>query len=357
MKFHVISIIELDSILVNRWRQIQEADLNLASPYFTPEFTQAVGLVRKDVFIGIMENQNRIVGFFPFQKKKGRIARPIGLGLSDYHGVIAEINTEWSAEELLRGCKLIRWEFDHLPVNQKYFNLFHKTVSDSPIIDVTNNMEYFERSRDKASRKQLQEAQRKRKKFEEKHGPLIFTSHSLEKVDLLQLIRWKSRQCQNTGTVDFFALDWCVKLIDNIHSTRGKYFGGILSSLHIGETLAAVHFGMYSRLVWHSWFPAYNHELEEYSPGFILLLELIKKASEEGIKYIDLGKGLSIYKKRVMTGSILVAEGTVNIPSLYNNIHSFINVAEQHARNSILSPILRIPGRIIKRIESKGRYK
>ena len=168
---------------------------------------------------------------------------------------------------------------------------------------------------------------------------------------------WKSHQCRTTGTVDYFAQDWCVQLIERIHAADGPEFAGLLSCLHAGDTLAAVHFGMYSRRVWHSWFPAYNHELEEYSPGFILLLEMIQAASEAKIDYIDLGKGMSLYKKRVMTGAIPVAQGCVALPSLANRVRRMRENAEIWAKQSFFNPVLRIPGRIIKSIERKRRYK
>jgi CelD/BcsL family acetyltransferase involved in cellulose biosynthesis len=355
MKYTVIPACKLTPNLNARWDKIQKTVPALASPYFRPEFTHAVASVRDDVFVGLLENKGRIDLFFPFHRKLG-VARPIGLGLSDYHGVVATPDAEWSAEGLLRGCKLDRWEYDHLPVDQYHFNKYHVETSDSPIIDVSQGMEAFEASRDKAGRKQLRETQRKSKKLAEEVGPLTFTLHSPSRDILRQLMAWKSQQCQSTGTVDYFAIDWCAKLIERIHETRDHDFGGILCCLHAGETLAAVHFVMYSRYVWHSWFPAYNHVLEEYSPGSILLLKMIEAASERNIRYIDLGKGLSLYKKRVMTGGIPVAEGCLALPSFRNRARRIREIAEGWAKQSILSPVLRIPGRIIKGKERKRRY-
>ena len=217
-------------------------------------------------------------------------------------------------------------------------------------------MEVFETSRDKSGRKQLREARRKKEKLAEQVGPLTFTLHTPDQRLLRQLIVWKSEQCRRTGTVDFFALDWCVRLIERIHAAREEDFGGLLACLHAGDTLVAIHFAMYSRQVWHSWFPAYNHELEEYSPGFILLLEMIQAASEQGNKHIDLGKGLSLYKKRVMTGAIQVAEGSLVIPSFRNRLWALRQSMEAWGGQSRLKPLLRIPGRLIKHMDRRNRY-
>lgn len=356
MKYRVITGRELGPELVTRWQELQRADGALASPYFHPEFTRAVAAVRDDVRIGIMEDGDRVVGFFPFHRARGGVARPVGLGLSDYHGVIADPDAEWTAPELMRGCGLVRWEFDHLLAGQPQFASWHDRVSDSPVIDVSAGFEAFAASRDKSGRKLLREIERKQEKLVERRSPIVFTPHTEDPAILQQLIAWKAEQCRRTGTVDYFSLGWCRKLIENLHSTQGRDFGGLLACLHVGEQLAAVHFAMYSRRVWHSWFPAYNHHLEEYSPGLLLLREMIKAAAATNISYIDLGKGLSMYKRRMMTGAIPVAEGVVALPSLVNQAINLRGKLEQWGRKSAFKPILLIPGRVIKSMERKKRY-
>jgi CelD/BcsL family acetyltransferase involved in cellulose biosynthesis len=356
MKYRVISGLELGPDLIERWEELQRANDSLTSPYFNPEFIRSVASVRDDVRIGLMENDNRVFGFFPFQHKKGGVARPVGLGLSDYHGVIADHCTSWTAQELMRGCGLVRWEFDHLLACQPQFVSWHARVSESPIIDISSGFDAFVASRDKSGRKLMREIERKQEKLTERLGPTTFTLHTADPVILRQLMAWKSEQCQRTGTVDYFALDWCRELIERLHTIRTSGFGGLLACLHVGDDVAAVHFAICSNQVWHSWFPAYNHDLEEYSPGLLLLLEMIKAATKQNIKYIDLGKGVSLYKKRFMTGGILVAEGVLEMPSMRNRMHRWQNCFEQWSRKSPLKPFFRIPGRIIKRVERKQKY-
>jgi CelD/BcsL family acetyltransferase involved in cellulose biosynthesis len=72
-----------------------------------------------------------------------------------------------------------------------------------------------------------------------------------------------------------------------------------------------VHFGVlgHDRLVW--WFPAYDAEYGSYSPGLILLLDLVAEAAERGLTLVDLGRGEHHYKLRVANGAYDVAEGVV----------------------------------------------
>ena len=357
MKYYAIPAREMTSLHIARWTEIHKMYPLYASPYFHPGFTLAAAAVRNETFVGIIENKGVCEGFFPFHRSRGGIARPIGLGLSDYHGVVISPDLDWSAEELMRGCRLKRWEFDHLLAAQKQFLPYHEKVYESPVIDVSEGFVTFQDQLDKAGRKQFKESQRKQRKLQEQVGPTSFSLHSEKKDILRTLMQWKSEQCRRTGTVDYFSLKWCVKFIDLLHSSGEDDFGGMLSCLYTGDTLAAVHFSLYTEKVWHSWFPAYNHELEEYSPGSILLFEIIREASERGIAYIDLGKGISLYKKRVMTGSIHVAEGCASIPSISNHLIHIREKTEALVKNSFLKPLLRIPGKMIKKMERESRYK
>lgn len=357
MKFQVIHPHELTVAMIGRWLEIQESDSALASPYFCPEFTLSVAAVRSDVQIGILKDKNQIIGFFPFHRRRCGVARPIGLGLSDYHGLIVDARARWTVETLLEGCRLVRWEFDHLIASQWPFANFVSSSYQSPIIDVSQGFDRYKAGIDRSARKQLREVERKRAKLESAIGPINFIQHTQDQSVLRQMIAWKSFQCKQTGTVDYFSLNWCARLIKLIHASRHKTFGGMLSCLYAGNQLAAVHYSMYSRNVWHSWFPAYDENLKQYSPGLILLYELIKSAADSGIHYIDLGKGKSLYKKRVMTGCIQVAEGCAEIPSLFTNLYRIRKKIELWSRESIFKAAFYLPGRIIKEMERKSRYK
>lgn len=356
MNYRVIKGCELTADLTRRWAEIQTANVDLASPYFGPEFTKAVALVRDDVFIGVLEEASRVVGFFPLHRRRGGIGRPVGLGLSDYHGVIAEPDADWTAAELLRGCGLVRYEFDHLPVSQAHFASYHRGVEDSPIVDLAGGYEGYEASRDKAGRKQLREVQRKREKLESEVGPIAFVNHSRSDDVLQTLMDWKSAQCRETGTIDYFALPWCRQLVQRIHHTQSADCGGILSCLYVGEILAAAHFAMRSRRVLHSWFPVYNDKLRSYSPGMILLVEMIRAAGAADVGYIDFGKGVSLYKRHFMTGAIAVSHGRAELPSFLNRIRCLMDHAERWGRSSLFRPVFRLPGRMIKTIERHRRY-
>ncbi|MCX5690838.1 MAG: GNAT family N-acetyltransferase, partial [Planctomycetota bacterium] len=65
MRFQVINPADLDHGLIERWADLQQANAALSSPYFRPEFTLAVGRVRSDARVTVIEDGGRVVGFLP----------------------------------------------------------------------------------------------------------------------------------------------------------------------------------------------------------------------------------------------------------------------------------------------------
>jgi CelD/BcsL family acetyltransferase involved in cellulose biosynthesis len=87
---------------------------------------------------------------------------------------------------------------------------------------------------------------------------------------------------------------------------------GCYQLLYAGDRLVAGHFGMRSRTVWHCWFPVYDMEMANYSPGLILHLKMAAHAPSAGLHTIDLDRGRSEYKTRLMSKAIVVAHGSVD---------------------------------------------
>ncbi|MGH7326108.1 MAG: GNAT family N-acetyltransferase, partial [Candidatus Rokuibacteriota bacterium] len=269
MKVHLVRPRELSGDLVAAWEEILRDEPALDSPYFRPEFVQAVASVRTDVEIGVLEDGNRAVGFFPFQRGRWRVARPVGGRLSDFQAIIARSETPWSVPELLRGCRLSAWEFDHLLACQARLKPFHAVVADSAYVDFSQGFDAYKRQRRTANSDGVAQALRKHRKIEREVGPTRFVAHSEDESVLDQLLAWKSAQYRLTDLTDVFQYPWTVALIKRIWRTQFPGWSGMLSAIYVNDELLAVHFGMRTPSVLHWWFPAYNRAHEKYSPGLI----------------------------------------------------------------------------------------
>jgi CelD/BcsL family acetyltransferase involved in cellulose biosynthesis len=306
----------LDESLVRKWRELQAGNPDLASPYFSPEFTQAVAAVRDDVEVTVVREAGEITAFFPFQRSPGSIGVPVGGILSDYQGLICRPGCTCDPRELVRKCNLVTWDFDHLLVSQASFARYHRACEPSPQIDLSKGYAAYAAARRAAGSEQIKKCGNLARRLEREIGPVRFVAHSADSQLLERTLAWKSQQYRQSGQDDLFALGWPRALVKRVHATQTEGFAGMLSLLLAGERLVAGHFGMRSQTVWHYWFPAYDPEMAKYSPGLILLLKMAEHAPEIGIGTIDLGKGISLYKERLMNGSAAVASGSVELASL-----------------------------------------
>ncbi len=291
------------------WRHLQGASPDLASPYFCPEFSEAVGAVRPGLRVAVLEENGRIAGFFPFERNWLGEGYPAGGRLSDYHGVIATPETSWSVAALLRGCRLASWRFDHLPATQSALAAPATREAASPALDLSHGFEAYRQQRRQEGSLWFAQLERKARKLAREKGPLRFEADVRERAVLERVLEWKSAQCRRTGTVDFFALRWTRELAERILAERSASFGGVLSALYAGEELVAAHLGMRSERAWHWWFPVYNRAFARYSPGGIMLLRVAEAAATSGAAVLDLGKGGDAYKESFATCSIALLEG------------------------------------------------
>jgi CelD/BcsL family acetyltransferase involved in cellulose biosynthesis len=303
--------------LERRWRELQDADPALASPYLCPELTAAAAAVRDDVHVGVLREGGEIVGFFPFQRSTDEDGTVVAAGVSDYQAVIAARGVRWSAEELLRGCGLRSWSFTYLVTGQEPFRPFHNQLFTFAAMDLSRGYAAWAHERRAAGSRLIKDTERHRRRLEREAGPLRFELDVAAPANLAvlhQLMGWKSAQYQRTGKTDWFAIPWVRDLLEALLTTRADGFSGLLSALWAGDRLVAAHFGIRSRHVWHWWYPAYDRGLARNSPGLVLDLLMAEQAPALGIRRIDLGK-VCEHKKRLMSATYEMARGVARIAS------------------------------------------
>ena len=88
----------------------------------------------------------------------------------------------------------------------------------------------------------------------------------------------KRAQYAATGARDYFAEPDRLELLRRLLHTRDTDFGGILSTLHVGQHLWPRISASAPDQVLHWWFPVYDPEFAALAPGWILLRELVAAA-------------------------------------------------------------------------------
>jgi CelD/BcsL family acetyltransferase involved in cellulose biosynthesis len=302
---------ELGADEVRCWSELQRSDPDLASPFFRPEFTRAVAAVRGDAFVAVLGEGSGPRGFFPFQRDRWGIGRPIGGAMSDYHGLIGARSLSVDAQALLRACRLRVWDFDHLVASQRAFAPYHARLCGSPVLDLSGGFERYRAGRSAAGSKVIAQADRKARKLAREVGPTRLDVDAADPAALHRLLSWKSAQYRRTGVNDGRVPRWRVELLERILGTRTDEFAGVLTTLWAGDRMVAAHMGMRSQTTLHWWFPAYDPDCGRFSPGVALLVGLARNAERLGLRTIDLGRGEEPYKARLSNATVSLAEGAV----------------------------------------------
>ena len=310
MKVSVIDGRDLTADHVESWSAIQSLTPELESPFFRPEFTQAIAEATGNVFVGVIhDSSGRPAGFFPYQLERPGFGK--SLEMCDYQGIIAPPALQWDVRALIRKCGLKVWEFDHLSTANPAFEPFHLNTIESPIIDISHGFEAYKAALSPEGRRHLAKAATSARKVEREIGPITLVADSGDPQLMLAMHRWRA---QKYGPLS----DWAHPALEIMRTTRTSAFAGMLSALYAGERLMAVHFGIRSRGVLHWWFPAYDPGLSNYAPGIQLMLNMAEHCAESGVAKIDLGKGRQDYKRRFSNEFSRVATGSVDLPVFVN---------------------------------------
>jgi CelD/BcsL family acetyltransferase involved in cellulose biosynthesis len=344
MKIAVIPGRSMTAEQMGRWTQLQEADPAFASPFLSPEFTQAVAAVRDDVYVALLEEGGEIVGFFPYQRGWCSVGRPVGGLLNDLQGVVVQRGVRWDAAELIRRCNLLQWTFSCVRISQETFAPFHLRRDFSWMIDISHGYDtYVAEKRDTLGPLPLT---RKMRRLEREAGPLRFEPHSTDAAALAMLMKWKANRYARRGYADVFAVPWVRRVLERIHETQTARFGGMLSVLYAGDEIVAAHMGLRSHSVWHGWFTSYAPRFARYSPGLMLFLKMAEAAPKLGLQHIELGGGEYSYKGILANSSIDIAAGTVDRLPLLTTARRWQQSGEDWIRRSRL---LRPPARTLLR--------
>ncbi|MFI6481531.1 GNAT family N-acetyltransferase [Nonomuraea sp. NPDC050663] len=301
------------------WHALRATDEAFDSPYFHPGFAAAVHASGHAVEVAVDD------GFVFAFHRDGSLARPVGWPAADFQG---PIGTGFPPEEFVKTAGLGGLAFDHLIEGHPGFEPYIENRRVSPYIDVSGGLDGYLSRASRSGKDNIGQARRRAKKAERELGEVRFAADAADPGLLDEVIRLKRAQYAATGARDYFADTRHVDLMHRLLKVHDTDFAGVLSTVHAGDHLLAAHFGMLSGGVLHWWFPVYEPSLSGYSPGWILLRELMGA----GLERIDLGRGEDEYKRRAMTGQTLVGEGLVGGGA----VRRVVRTAGKMARSSSL---------------------
>jgi len=285
------------------WAEFCQATPGLATAFLSFSYVLAASRAFRDVRICVIEREGQAVAFFPFQfRSLGH--RLLGFGervggeLSDYFGLVAAAGVVLSPRRLMQLAGLNALLFTHLDDSQTQYGLTGSQPQTGLRIDLAQGGDAYWSALKRTDKRFFGDTERRERKLVEAHGPLrLVFRHQDPAAELARLIAGKREQYARTGASDALVDERARRFMQFLAESDDPLCRGTLSTLHAGDTWVASHFGLQHRGTLAFWFPVYNPDLQQYSPGRVLLTSIIKQADDLGVSCIDRGVGDSQAKR------------------------------------------------------------
>jgi len=342
---------ELTASEQDAWRMFVLADPALGSPYFALEFAQCCEEARSDTRVLIASRRGQPVAFLPLQTGRLGFARPLAGPLGDVHGVIAEPGFHIDPKDLLRRADIPVFQYHGALASQAGFRSGARDVEGSWVMGLSQGYASWESSRQQLAPKAMRNLRARRRRLEELEGGFSFVIADCGDTALHTLLRWKSEQYRRTGVFDAFSVSWIRNLLEAVLRRQSDLFTGICSTLYINGEIAAVHVGMATEKLSHYWFPAYNPDYAQFSPGLLLLLESARHAPALGCEGIELGPGDYGFKKDLGTYQVGLVAGSLGTQSIQNVSQRVLRRIAGQMSRAPLGALSRWPQKALNKVD------
>jgi len=352
MEFTVVAPEALTAADVSAWLALQAAS-GRTSPFLSPFWVQACARVggpdQEGARVVILRQDGEAVGFLPV-RVRGGAAGPVGAPMCDYQGVVGAPDLDVESRRLLAALRVGRLDFPSLLADQSAFARGVRGLSQSLVIDLSEGYDAYAKARRAAGTDILQDTAKKRRKLERKQGAAAFAV-SRDVGDFDALIAWKRAQYRASSQTDIFQVGWTEALLRSLFERTEPGFGGAFFTLHVDGKLAAAHFALRQGGVLHAWFIAHDEAFARYSPGVILINEILKWVPEEGVSELDLGPGDYRFKNSLANVKREVAHGYIGRPSAAALARGAAYRVRATAEALPLGRFSALPGKAMRRLD------
>lgn len=277
----------LSPTLAKAWRETAEAGAT-TSPFQTPFFAQAAHEAGLPVQIAVAGSA--APAFLALQPARRGLARPLAGAIADVQAWCGDAGPD-AIPALLRGARASALVASNWPTP-----MAGAGSGGAHIMDLSGGFAAWEADRQRDHAKFFKKLRQRQRKAIRECGSLRLEINEEGSRAFDALIAWKSSQYRASGKLDVLGVGWVQRLLQQLRKPHGP-LTPVMSALYLGDRLAAVEFGLRFGQTYHSWFPAYDPSSAAYGPGHLLLHELARRLSDDGVTRIDLGVGADSYKE------------------------------------------------------------
>lgn len=291
------------------WRRMLAGTPSLRRAFLTPSFALACERASGRAWVAVLYDSSGLRGFLPFQfssrwRQTVGLADRIGGNLSDATGLVAWPGFHVDPVTMLRRAGLASLFVSHLLPGQEEFGLQAGTYQTGHVTDLASGATSYFAGLLQRDRLLVRDTERRLRKAEKTYGTLRLTTMERIPFPVIEhLIAEKREQYRRTQVPDVFTDGQNLRLIAEMNDAPAAECQLILSRLEAGERVLAQHLGPRHHDVLSHWFPVYNVDTRNLSPGRLLLWRMIEHAGQDGITLIDYGEGDALYKRELATAA------------------------------------------------------
>ncbi len=285
---------ELGAAEIEQWHAFQRASFALDHPFSSPEFAIALGGLRSEARVAVVESEGALAGFFPFVTSRLFGARPIAERLAPRQAFVHAPGLSWSWPDIARAACI---PVIHLVgvVEPEVPGLERALKVESSLVDLSGGLAaYWETV---GGRRSIKIMGQKRRKLERTLGLIELRIGAPSDAELGELLEWKSAQARRNGWGEPFRQPWKRELVAVLAASERPGLSGVFASLRVGGVPVASDLSLRSPTVLVDWIRAYDNDYARFSPGSILFMELLDLAAKAGVDAVDLGIGNEPFKQ------------------------------------------------------------
>lgn len=314
MKFDLYKPQTMSRELWQAFADLRDANTLYDNPFFDPDYARLVGEVREDTRIGVASNGEDILGFWALHVRPGGWSRPIGGPFSDWHGPVLAARAALSPEAFLRGLGLSGMTVSALQPSSSVTPMkMHR--SGANVSDLSQGWAPFLEQQQQNWPKHFKKMRRLYRNVDRDFSGISFQWDDRSDTAFDRLIELKRTQFDRTGLHDVLKPQWTQDLLDRLRHFEGRRFRARLSSLSYDDNRVAAEMVLQSDTVMHGWLTAYEPEYASYSPGNMLVQEMLQQMPEHGLTIYDAGPGLYHYKRHYSNMQIPLDTGVIRAAS------------------------------------------
>ncbi len=355
MRIDVVAPLDLTAEDTAAWSRIQAERPELRSPFLSAHWVRACAEVdgpdHRNGAIAVLRDDGDVAQGFMAARVGRSTAMPLGAPFCDYQALVAPAGLPVQPRQIVQALGVGRFDFNNLVAASPWFAPFVRGRGETQVIDMPDGYEAYAAERRASGHDILKDCAKKRRKLEREHGEVTFTALSASMEDFEQLIAWKRAQYRLTRQTDIFDAGWTLELIRRLAARRDPAFGGALFTLHVGGELIAAHFALRGGEVLHAWFIAHNDAFAKYSPGVLLIADMLQWAGSAGISELDLGPGDYRFKMQLANVQRDVMHGYVGRASAASLVREAQYRVRLTAEALPLGRASALPGKAMRRMD------